>query len=58
MAWSTTLVGVTNGYINLIFGERYENIIAKDRLRDFRKYIDVPFTCGIKSNMPLKFRKH
>ena len=37
--------------------ERYENIIAKDRLGDFRKYIDVPFTCGIKSNMPLKFRK-
>ena len=37
MAWSTTLVGVTNGYINLIFGERYENIIAKDRLGDFRK---------------------
>ena len=57
MARSTVLVGVTIGYINLIFGERYENIIAKDRLGDFRKYIDVPFTCGIKSNIPLQIRK-
>ena len=57
MARSTALVGVTIGYINLIFGERYENIIAKDRLGDFRKYIDVLFTCGIKLNIPLKVRK-
>ena len=57
MTWSTALVGVTIGYINLIFGERYQNIITKDRLGEFKIYIDVPFTCGVKSNIPLKVRK-
>ena len=36
MAWSTALAGVTIGYINLIFGERYQNIITKDRLGELK----------------------